>query len=1156
MWAHRPPNRPHDPTQPGAPAPKLLPSPPKVPPPPATPKASKYSSVRQNELEELRQRGLAKLFNKHFTTVTQQIAVERAAADKALKDLEARRLNEFKETNYGATISNYDQMVLELQRKRDECKRKERETLLLYQRYVHKFGNKAGAMAVPSITDAAAIPEDKELLHLPPLVVKRQQDPTSGLHVSDRTDEIESDLQQFMEKGAQRHPSIRDLGVSETYKTLQDAVEQQERDFIKHNTSTVHADVKSSPLPTSKSKSKKLPGSLGQRGSQFENDTTILHEPGEMPPQQQQQQQQETPQTPVPHKQAVDSATDTASSTATTTTTITASSSDNNTGAGGDRTPPPSKSTITTTEAKEAVHKTATTTTTSTTTSSSLLPPPLVASTPGSSSSTLAPTPAKATTTAVAEQSSSTTTTADVASATAAMEQRQISPEKPTTTSSSSNGVTFEEKQQAEVSSSSATSYNENDDDFLVRDDHALHNVSMSTTDDDIMSAHSAVSGLTSVEIISDAELKLLDFLRTETEAIRQMLDEQEDAASVKSSNSSPTQNNSVSVSALALQYGASSSSSITGSVTDNMLVTDDMSETQRATLQAEEMVREMQRVLEEAQAEQQHHHHHHQQGSTTDNPNTTSDTFSTWTPPNTKKSSSSSLYSAGGTSTTTPVSIQKEPYRLETTNPHEEWMVYYDDQHQRKYYHEVNSNVVQWEKPSTATPVQPSSLLTSAVEGGDGSTNEGGRVSSPTLSRASPVTVRSMTTTVSADDHDYVPMKDYSKKKNKSRASSDAGSVTSYRSGGAASYSSGPLLEDDSTSNNNVPGSTTSSARGGAATAPTIMSGVSTESHLLSYEDVMPETGGGHRPGLLRSPSGGGIAGGAGVSRRVLYRRQQRRKRNRQRVALLAGAVVAVTASVYCKKEIATVVDVLVPDSVEYQLHHVMTNHVNPHVPTFLQWTSSKVQTKELEEKARIEKQLKQQQEALELKKRQELEHQAQLEKERQAKAEAARQAKLQAQLEAERKAKEEAALKRKLESEIRAKLEAEQKAKEEALAAQRKAKEAAEAAAAQQKAAEADAESQRIKEETARQAAEAAEIAQQTMEVERKSREDSEAALAVLEASADEEEDYEIALQYKERPMVCNVPLSYVIPGKCRRMAKAKPIYDVTSLVGSMMQ
>jgi hypothetical protein len=128
----------------------------KPPPAPAaqadTPSKSYRSDKQQSELDQLRQRGLAKLLNKHFTNVTQNLAEERAAADAALRDLEARKAAGFKDFSdvnpADGELSVWDKMYLELQQKKAQCKRKERETLLLYQRYVDKFGG-TGVVAVP-----------------------------------------------------------------------------------------------------------------------------------------------------------------------------------------------------------------------------------------------------------------------------------------------------------------------------------------------------------------------------------------------------------------------------------------------------------------------------------------------------------------------------------------------------------------------------------------------------------------------------------------------------------------------------------------------------------------------------------------------------------------------------------------------------------------------------------------------------------------------------------------------------------------------------------------------------------------------------------------------------------------------------------------------
>lgn len=97
------------------------------------------------ELDDLRTRSIAKVLNKHFTDTTKQLAKEKALADAALADLERRRAQtkEFVPSKGGGGLNPYDQLYMQLMKKKSETKRKERETLLLYQRYVMKYGKSA-----------------------------------------------------------------------------------------------------------------------------------------------------------------------------------------------------------------------------------------------------------------------------------------------------------------------------------------------------------------------------------------------------------------------------------------------------------------------------------------------------------------------------------------------------------------------------------------------------------------------------------------------------------------------------------------------------------------------------------------------------------------------------------------------------------------------------------------------------------------------------------------------------------------------------------------------------------------------------------------------------------------------------------------------------
>jgi hypothetical protein len=102
----------------------LISTPPKPPsvahsglPPPSS-DGKKYANERQSELEALRQGGSRGCSTDTLTTVTKAIAEERAAAEAALADLEARKANtsEFTSSNNGLTY--YQQLYMELQERR------------------------------------------------------------------------------------------------------------------------------------------------------------------------------------------------------------------------------------------------------------------------------------------------------------------------------------------------------------------------------------------------------------------------------------------------------------------------------------------------------------------------------------------------------------------------------------------------------------------------------------------------------------------------------------------------------------------------------------------------------------------------------------------------------------------------------------------------------------------------------------------------------------------------------------------------------------------------------------------------------------------------------------------------------------------------------
>jgi len=432
---------------------KASPKPPSISPP----KESKYQKSVQNELEALRQRGLAKLLNKHFTSVTALIAAERAAADASIRELEEKRRLHKDFASNPSELSQWDKLYVELQQKRADCKRKEKETLLLYQRYVDKFG-RTGAVAVPTKDDVGYAMNHSN--------ARTNQQLTSQLVVGQMTEDIEATLAALVSKGADRHPSIKNLGVDESIQHLQ--------------AKTALDDAINS---------RKL---LESRG--------------------------------------VDA-----------------------------------KATLTPDLSRKA-HAEA-----------------LCGSTPMTS-----------------------LTTTDL------------------------SNVTLPS--------------------------------SMETDADEDSDERSAVSGLTSINshIISDAELQLLNFLKTETEAIRQMID-QEEVMSVRSSLTSST--------------------------------SDIRNESARAAQKAEQMVRQMEEMLQDFQVEE------------------------------------------GEKTEETKSGITEYPYKLETSNREDNWIVYFDEEHEREYYYETNSNVVQWKKPSLNS-------------GGD--STRGGD------------SVRTATPT----DTDYMPMSDYTKRK------------------------------------------------------------------------------------------------------------------------------------------------------------------------------------------------------------------------------------------------------------------------------------------------------------------------------------------------------------------------------------------------------
>mmetsp|Transcript_2786 Transcript_2786/g.4166 ORF Transcript_2786/g.4166 Transcript_2786/m.4166 type:complete len:766 (-) Transcript_2786:167-2464(-) len=224
--------------------------PPKPPPtaPPATPvpvnRKKSFASSRDNELAALRQKGLAKLLNKHFTTVTKEISKERAAAEEALRDLEARkaRTSEFHSSINSLTF--YDEKYKEVQQKRAGLKRKERETLLLYQRYVEKFGA-TGAVAIASPNtpkDVKPPPSPKTPRPTNPYKIT-----TYGSKIPEMANSIEDKLNSHVSAGGDKVPSIETMGLKETYQSRVSGDQREVAESSRRELEARGVDAKASP---------------------------------------------------------------------------------------------------------------------------------------------------------------------------------------------------------------------------------------------------------------------------------------------------------------------------------------------------------------------------------------------------------------------------------------------------------------------------------------------------------------------------------------------------------------------------------------------------------------------------------------------------------------------------------------------------------------------------------------------------------------------------------------------------------------------------------------------------------------------------------------------------------------------------------------------
>jgi len=142
-----------------------LPPPPPFQPPTSetkSPTPNSAVSARQDELDALRRKGLAKIFNRHFTTVSEKITAEREAADKALAEIISRKTelasNPKSFDKGGLTLTQLDAMHMEYQKRKQTVSRKERETLELYRRYVSQYGGNGSLSSSDKSMNIASLP--------------------------------------------------------------------------------------------------------------------------------------------------------------------------------------------------------------------------------------------------------------------------------------------------------------------------------------------------------------------------------------------------------------------------------------------------------------------------------------------------------------------------------------------------------------------------------------------------------------------------------------------------------------------------------------------------------------------------------------------------------------------------------------------------------------------------------------------------------------------------------------------------------------------------------------------------------------------------------------------------------------------------------------
>jgi hypothetical protein len=234
----------------------------------------KQATTVHAELAALKQRGLAKILNKHFTATAHQLGIEKAAADAALLDLQQRkaRTSAFPEHGYVSQqteLSPLDQACIKANQWRAECRRKERETLLLYQRYVHKFGSttvlplpmvnsgsghgggggdtKTASWSAHSLPTAAGSTSQPTMMGVLVPTAPSQPPPPSSTLVPSMAAQIESTLEEYCARGAVPHPSIITHGTEQTYSSVAAKEELAFRDYYRKQLEAKGADAICSP---------------------------------------------------------------------------------------------------------------------------------------------------------------------------------------------------------------------------------------------------------------------------------------------------------------------------------------------------------------------------------------------------------------------------------------------------------------------------------------------------------------------------------------------------------------------------------------------------------------------------------------------------------------------------------------------------------------------------------------------------------------------------------------------------------------------------------------------------------------------------------------------------------------------------------------------